>query len=941
MKSHPLKQERELRGWSLQKVADILGITPRTVSRWEHGTAMPYPHYREQLCVLFGKNARELGLLPQGDEEPREETVTLPSQPLSSPSTGYELKLYDPMMPSTGTAGLVGRDWLLQQLKQRLCTGGNVALSAINGLPGIGKTALAVALASDAQIQAQFCNGILWAGLGTTPNVPGVLARWGALLGISSTESGNTNSPQDWGQSLRAAIGKRRLLLVIDDVWQLDAALALQVGGPYCAHLITTRFPQIAFEFATEGAMEVPELSDADGLALLARFAPEIVAQEPEQALTLVRSVGSLPLALTLMGKYLATQAYHGHPRRLQSALAELHDTEQRLHLNIPIHFVERSPNLPDNISLSLHAAIDVSNQHLSPQAREALLALSVFPAKPESFSEDAALAVIGMPEEVLDELSDAGLLESSSSGRYFLHQTIADYARALRTGTTAHERLIAYGIEYVERLAKDDVALEQESSIILAALHAAYILRRHDELVRGVCAIAHFLQIRGVYTLAERHLLENYEAATPLRDAPSVTSPLLHLGTIMQTWGDDVQVETYLLEGLALARVTNDNERTASLLISLGWIASEQGNYQQAELYYQEGLTQVRQMGDRDRLCALLAGLGWIAEKLGDYEQAEACLQEEVALAREDGDYARLSILLTSLGWIVSKQGNYLQAKVHLQEGMTFARKSGDLDTLSSIFTCLPRIALDWGDYEQGEIYAQQGLILARQVGNQALICVLIGALGWGAEKRRDYAQAELYYQEGLALTRQMGHRELQSWHLVGLGWVKYEQKDYEQAEIYLQEALVLVRQLSHYELLFRVVTILGRIAEKRGDNTQAETYLLEGLEMIRRIEYHTKEQHLLICNTLYRLGELHLKQGQAETARAAFQELLDLTPSVGQDMQAKAWYGLARSMAALGNPDEARRLGETSLAQLKALDHRSARDVKTWLESLEPGPR
>ncbi len=71
MKSHPLKQERELRGWSLQKVADTLGITSRTVSRWEHGTAVPYPHYREQLCILFGKNARELGLLPQENEEPR------------------------------------------------------------------------------------------------------------------------------------------------------------------------------------------------------------------------------------------------------------------------------------------------------------------------------------------------------------------------------------------------------------------------------------------------------------------------------------------------------------------------------------------------------------------------------------------------------------------------------------------------------------------------------------------------------------------------------------------------------------------------------------------------------------------------------------------------------------------------------------------------------
>jgi tetratricopeptide (TPR) repeat protein/transcriptional regulator with XRE-family HTH domain len=935
MKSHPLKQERELRGWSLQKVADTLGITSRTVSRWEHGTALPYPHYREQLCILFGKNAQELGLLSQENEQTPEEAISLQPQPLVPLSLENDMKLYDPMMPPAGAGGLIGRDGLLEQLKQRLCAG-NSALSALNGLPGIGKTALAIALASDAQVQAQFCDGVLWAGLGTTPNVVGLLARWGKLLDVPPTAIGNTDSPLDWGQALRAAIGKRHMLLVIDDVWQLDTALALQVGGPYCACLITTRFPQIAFGFATEGAMEVPELSDEDGLALLARFASELVAQEPEQALALVRSVGSLPLALKLMGKYLATQTYHGHPRRLQKALVELHDTKHRLHLNMSIPFVERSPNLPANISLSLHAAIDVSNQHLSSQAREALCALSVFPAKPESFSEDAALAVTATPEEVLDELSDAGLLESSRSGRYSLHQTIADYARTQRTGTIAHERLIAYGIEYAERQAKDAVALEQESTIILAALHAAYMLGRHDELVRGVCAIAHFLQMHGVYTLAKQHLLENYQATTPLRDAPSVTSPLLRLGRVMQTWGDDVQIETYLQEGLALARVIDNHERVAVLLTSLGWIASEQGDYIQAEMYYQKGLAQVRQTGDRDRVRALLAGLGWIAEKRGDCAQAETYLQEEVRMAREDRDHAQLSILLTSLGWIVSKQGNYVQANAYLQEGLALAHEVGDPDTPSSIFNCLACIALDWGDYSQAENYAQQGLLLARQLGSQELACILIGALGWIAEMQREYTQAEAYYQEGLTLARQIEHRELHAWYLAGLGWVAYEQKDYERAEVYLQEALVLARQLSHRELLFRLFTILGRIAGKRGDDILAESYLQEGLKIIRQMEYRSVEQRQHICNALYRLGELHLKQGKIETALAAFQEMFAVMPEGSQNAQAKASYGVARCMAIQGNIGEARRLGEASATQLEVLGHHDVEDVKAWLESL-----
>ncbi len=64
MKPHLLKAERERHGWSLVKFAELLGTTTRTVSRWEQGLVIPYPYYREQLCMLYEKTAEELGLLP-------------------------------------------------------------------------------------------------------------------------------------------------------------------------------------------------------------------------------------------------------------------------------------------------------------------------------------------------------------------------------------------------------------------------------------------------------------------------------------------------------------------------------------------------------------------------------------------------------------------------------------------------------------------------------------------------------------------------------------------------------------------------------------------------------------------------------------------------------------------------------------------------------------
>jgi transcriptional regulator with XRE-family HTH domain len=58
-----LQHQRELRGWSQRKVAEELDTTEKRVSAWECGDSTPSPYFREKLCILFGKNAEELGFL--------------------------------------------------------------------------------------------------------------------------------------------------------------------------------------------------------------------------------------------------------------------------------------------------------------------------------------------------------------------------------------------------------------------------------------------------------------------------------------------------------------------------------------------------------------------------------------------------------------------------------------------------------------------------------------------------------------------------------------------------------------------------------------------------------------------------------------------------------------------------------------------------------------
>ena len=121
----------------------------------------------------------------------------------------------------------VGRDALVDELV-RLLRGGAPSV-AVHGLPGVGKSALAVVLAHHPDLLAHFSDGVLWAGLGPTPDVMSALAAWGDALGVDVTDK---PTPELRSQAVGNAIGQQRLLLVIDDAWQIEPAQLLRCGGP-------------------------------------------------------------------------------------------------------------------------------------------------------------------------------------------------------------------------------------------------------------------------------------------------------------------------------------------------------------------------------------------------------------------------------------------------------------------------------------------------------------------------------------------------------------------------------------------------------------------------------------------------------------------------------------------------------------------------------------
>ncbi len=818
-----LKHEREQRGWSQSKLAELVGTNPATVGRWERGISLPYPVYREKLCELFGKDVQELGLIEEDTTALQARgatTAELPSSALLA-TTPF---IFDPAIPilpvETGT--LVGRDELLTRLKRQLYSAETPGFNALSGLPGVGKTTLTLMLAYDHEVQTHFSDGVLWAGPGTQSDIEETQARWGTQLGLSQAEVTDIKSRDDWARTLRALIGLRHMLLIIDDVWKIEDALAFQVGGPHCMYLFTTRFPQIAVQIASSRTTAVPELSEDNGIELLTHFVPRLVEQDDSTARRLVNSVGALPLALVLMGRYLQAQAYNEQPRRLRTALQELSNTEKRLRL-IDQHGLSRPySSYSPRAHYSLQSVIALSDERLDPSVQSMLRALAVFPPKPNTFSERAAIAISEQPAETLDALCDAGLLESSGPERYMVHQTISDYARAQISEHEAmlFERMVTYTIHYIELHKNDYKELEQEHTNILAALEEAAHRGMDSEFVRGIDAFALFLRIRGLYYDASHYLQRAYHMARNLGDNFEEMEILAHLGQIAELQSEYKQAENYLRTGLHLARQYEQARYICLFLAHLGAVQEKLGEYTQAESALREGLSLARQLDLPERICQILIVLGRGTLSQENYMQTEPLLSEALQLARQLEHKEYIIRTLTLFGIIVLNQENYDVARSYFMEALTLAYQMGYRERITRIIANLSAVLEYTGEYDEAEHYLQEGLQLARQIGNRESVVMLLNNLGSIAWRQGHYVQAQAYLQDALLLARQINHPRLISHVLYEQGEVALSSEQYNEALAVFHEALTAAtafpetRANAHYGLA-RVMALQKNIDE------------------------------------------------------------------------------------------------------------------------------
>jgi tetratricopeptide (TPR) repeat protein len=787
---------------------------------------------------------------------------------------------------------LVGREKLLQEIKAHLTRRDVSNVAAMYGLPGVGKTTLAIEIAHDPQIMDHFEDGVLWAGLGRHPDIMALLSFWGAAVGVPMDEIAKLPLLEERARAIHAAIGTRRMLLVIDDVWEASEGMAFKIGGPNCAYLLTTRLPKIAFELAGEGARAVQELDLIDGLSLLSRFTPKVVEGAPEEAQKLVDEVGGLPLAIVLMGKYLQKEAHLGQAQRLQRAMDRLEQADTRMQLTQTTSPLEQQPSLPTNTPLSLHTVIAISDESLDEDSQRALRALSVFPPKPNTFHEEAALSVSQASVEILDHLVDCGLLESRPPNRLTLHQTIAEYARMEREDEDPKRRFVSFYVRLVGDHCLDFDVLDPEARNIFTALNTAEALGMKAEWISCANDLFSYMESKGLFELAEGYLEKAAQAARELGEDAGLVDILCHLGNVSHRLGNYERAETYYQEGENICQVLGNDRRLGEIYKGLGVVAYSRGKYQEAENLYQQGLILARSIRDMTLQSALLTNLGVLLFSLGKIDIAESHFLEALRSARALGDNETVSRLLINLGVMAGRRWEYDQAEEFFQESLELARSAGRRDTMSFILTNLGALANDQGQFDLAESYFQEGLSLAKEMNDRARVSHLLANLGALANARQNYSQAYTFLEEGLALARKIGHRENISLLLTNLAVLMKDQGDLEGSEDHFREAFALAEEMGHRRYIAAI-----------------------------------------LCNW----GELDLIQGKWEEARGAFLQAWQITKEIDlQELGASSLFGLAMVAASVDDMQEAKRKAKESLQVFQKIKHRRADEVKAWLRNL-----
>ncbi len=622
----------------------------------------------------------------------------------------------------------VGRDAEVAEVARLLR---EAPLVTLTGPGGVGKTRLALEVAG--QAAGAWPDGIGFVDLASVAD-PGLVPQAVAsALGLREAPG------QPLLATLAGALGRRRLLLVLDNCEHLVAACAALAAAllrdcPGLRALATSREP---LGVAGEAPYRVPSLAVPDEddplpAALLARveavrlFAARAAVVQPGFAVTERNATPVAAVCRRLDGLPLAIELAAAQVRALSvEQLATRLDDRFRLLIGGPRTALARHQ--------TLRAAVDWSFDLLTPQEQTLFARLSVFAggfaleaaeavgagdssgafgAGASPGASGRALAAPGVLEapdvlEVLTRLVDKSLVtatpvdEVEGAARYRLLETLRQYGRerlrAAGDAGAAHDRHAAHFLARTEALG----GRVERAAMRLSAEEFGWFAREHDNLR----AALGWLRDRGA---AER----------ALRLGAALGRVWFHLGFLSEG-------RAWLRELLALpgaAAPPAPPELRALALDTSAGLARRQGDYDAARALHEEALVLVRSAGDRPAEVWSLNRLAVLAAVAGDAGTARARVGEMLAAAEALGDPAWRAEGDFVLGLVAVLCHEYPAARTHLEAALAVWRPAGHRLRSGYVLASLATAALGLGDRAGARAHLAEALGTARAFGDQTL---------------------------------------------------------------------------------------------------------------------------------------------------------------------------------------------------------------------------
>ncbi|MFI6094846.1 tetratricopeptide repeat protein [Lentzea sp. NPDC051213] len=679
-------------------------------------------------------------------------------------------------------------------------SGSTMVIAAIDGMAGVGKTALAVHAAH--RLAARYPDVQLFIDLHahTADRQPtDTAAALSTLLRSVGVASERIPPGLDERAGLwRSTLAGRKALVVFDNVASAAQVRPLLPGGTGCLALITSRRRLTDLESARTLSLDV--LPHLQAVALFTRVLGD-ERHDPEAVGEVVGLCGHLPLAIRIAAARLRSRPVWTVAHlagRLRAGLSELATGDR-----------------------SVATALQLSYRQLTEAQQRLFRLLGLHPGADFDGWSAAALTAAGVAEteRTLEELVDLHLLHQPEPGRYRMHDLLRMFAVELAAEndstdcrqdaqTRLHDRYLSTAARAVDIVAPGDDHVRTPADLPGPVLSGypeamAWLERERENLVATATSGSHtgelsttllrYLDLRGYHDDA---LALHSHAYATVRGSGAVEAEcqaLGNLGTAYERLGRYDEAEKRHRNALDLARAAGAlplEGRTHNNLANVYLFVADHHN---ALTHYRQALDIAVRTGNRIGQCRSANNLGIVHERLGQYEEAIVQHTEALTVAEQIDDVAGRGYALHSLGFVYRRLGRADEALSHFQQAVDIAAKTGNRSLEGYTTLGLGLLLADLGRFAESSTNLHNALFVGLGTGNQGLHTEALNALGELARLAGDSARALVHHREALAMAEDTGDRYQQACAHDGLAHAHHALDQQAEARQHWRSALTL----------------------------------------------------------------------------------------------------------------------------------------------------